>query len=123
MDEATDVILNHEGYVYREGDVASTTPEALAGTFPFTYDPGPARERATLRFYLDRVGAYVGYPMLSAPLGLWAARLDDRALSSRLFEEGYADFVDEPFSVTTEFSRRFPDQPRAGRSWPTWAAS
>jgi hypothetical protein len=114
IDEASDVILNHDGYVFREGDVAAATPEALAGLFPFTYDPGPRRERATLRFYLDRVGAYVGYPMLSAPLGLWAARLGDRALSSRLFEEGYAAFVDEPFSVTNEFSLRFADQRRAG---------
>lgn len=114
VDGTTDVILNHEGYVFREGDAASATPEALAGLFPFTYEPGPHRERATLRFYLDRVGAYVGYPMLSALLGHWAARLGDRMLSSRLFEEGYADFVDEPFSVTNEFSRRFPDQLRAG---------
>jgi hypothetical protein len=114
VDEETDVILNHEGYVYRDGDVAAATPEALAGLFPFTYDPGPARERATLRYYLDRVGAYTGYPMLSAPLGAWAARLGDRELSARLFEAGYADFVDEPFLVTNEFSNRFPDETRAG---------
>ena len=114
VDEATNVILNHEGYEFREGDVASATPETLAGFFPFNYDPGREREQATLRFYLERVGAYVGYPMLSAPLGAWAARLGDRALSSRLFEEGYADFIDEPFRVTNEFSRRFPEQPKAG---------
>jgi protein-glucosylgalactosylhydroxylysine glucosidase len=114
VDERTNVILNHEGYVFREGDVASATPEALAGLFPFGYDAGPERERATLRFYLDRVGAYVGYPMLSAPLGAWAARLGDRTLSARLFEEGYAEFIDEPWRVANEFSRRFPDQARAG---------
>ena len=114
VDEETNVILNHEGYEYREGDVASATPETLAGFFPFNYDPGWDREQATLRFYLDHVGAYVGYPMLSAPLGAWAARLGDRTLSSRLFEEGYADFIDEPFWVTNEFSRRFPEQPKAG---------
>jgi hypothetical protein len=114
VDERTNVILNHDGYVYREGDVAAATPEALAGLFPFTYEPGPERELATLRFYLERVGAYAGYPMLSAPLGAWAARLGDRALSGRLFEAGYADFIEEPFRVTNEFSHRFPDQPRAG---------
>jgi protein-glucosylgalactosylhydroxylysine glucosidase len=114
VDERTNVIINHDGYVYREGDVASATPSALAGLFPFTYDPGAAREQATLRFYLDRVGPYVGYPMLSAPLGAWAALMGDRQLSARLFEEGYADFVEEPFLVTNEFSRRFPDEPRAG---------
>jgi trehalose/maltose hydrolase-like predicted phosphorylase len=114
VDEHTNVILNHEGYVFREGDVASATPETLAGLFPFTFEPGPEREQATLRFYLDRVGAYVGYPMLSAPLGAWAARLGDRSLSGRLFEAGYAEFIEEPFRVANEFSRRFPDQPRAG---------
>ena len=114
VDDATNVILSHDGYVYREGDVPSATPEALAGLFPFTYDPGAAREQTTLRFYLDRVGAYVGYPMLSAPLGAWAARLGDRDLSARLFEQGYAEFIDEPFLVTNEFSRRFPDEVRAG---------
>lgn len=112
--EQSNVILNHDGYVYREGDVAAATPEALAGLFPFTYDPGPERSKATLRFYLDRVGPYAGYPMLSAPLGAWAAQLGDRALSARLFEAGYADFIEEPFRVTNEFSLRFQDQVRAG---------
>jgi protein-glucosylgalactosylhydroxylysine glucosidase len=60
------------------------------------------------------VDSYVGYPMLSAPLRAWAARLGDRALSTRLFEQGYADFIEEPFLVTNEFSRRFPEQTRAG---------
>jgi trehalose/maltose hydrolase-like predicted phosphorylase len=114
VDERTNVILNHEGYVFKEGDVAAATPETLAGLFPFGYDPGPERERATLRFALDHVGAYVGYPMLSAPLGAWAARLGDRALSARLFEEGYAAFIEEPWRLPDEFSHRFPDQARAG---------
>lgn len=114
VDEDTNVILNYEDYVYRPGDVATATPEVLAGLFPFTYDAGKEREQATLRFYLDRVGAYVGYPMLSAPLGAWAALLGDRALSSRFFETGYADFIEEPYLITNEFSRRFPDELRAG---------
>jgi hypothetical protein len=114
MDAEAKVILNHEGYVYREGDVGAATPEALAAFFPLTYQPEPDVERATLRFYLDRVEPYVGYPMLSAPLGAWAARLGDRALSARLFEVGYAEFIEEPFRITNEFSRRFPDRPRAG---------
>src|SRR5262245_28302993 len=52
--------------------------------------------------------------MLVAPPGAWAARLGDREPSARLFQEGYADFVDEPFLVTNEFSRRFPAEARAG---------
>jgi hypothetical protein len=114
IDPATRVILNHEGYVYRPGDVAASTPEALAAFFPLTYRPDPDVEQATLRFYLERVEPYIGYPMLSAPAGAWAARLGDRARSARLFEAGYAEFVEEPFRVANEFSRRFPDRPRAG---------
>src|SRR5262245_32813687 len=52
--------------------------------------------------------------MLVAPPGAWAARLGDREPSARLFQEGYADLVDEPFLVTNEFSRRFPAEARAG---------
>jgi protein-glucosylgalactosylhydroxylysine glucosidase len=114
MDKETGVILNHDGYVYRTLDVAAGTPETLMAFFPFNYPVDPKVEQATLRFYLDRVSAYVGYPMLSAPMGAWAALLGDRALSSRLFEEGYADFIDEPFRVTNEFALRIADQYRAG---------
>lgn len=113
IDSESGVILNHDGYEYR-GDVATSTPEALAGLFPFPYQPDPEVERATLRFYLERVEPYIGYPMLSALTGVWAARLGDRALSARLFEEGYAQFIDEPWRVANEFSTRFPDRPRAG---------
>jgi trehalose/maltose hydrolase-like predicted phosphorylase len=113
VDEESGVILNHEGYRYA-GDVATSTPEALAGLFPLPYQADQRVERATLQFYLDRVGPYVGYPMLSAPMGVWAAWLGDRALSARLFEEGYGAFIDEPWRVANEFSSRFPDRPRAG---------
>ncbi len=113
IDAEARVILNHEGYRYR-GDVATSTPEALAGFFPFPYRADPEVERATLRFYLDRVEPYIGYPMLSAPTGVWAAWLGDRQLSARLFEEGYGEFIEEPWRVANEFSRRFPDRPRAG---------
>jgi trehalose/maltose hydrolase-like predicted phosphorylase len=113
VDHESHVILNHDGYEYR-GDVATSTPEALAGFFPLPYQPDPEVEQATLRFYLERVEPYVGYPMLSAPMGVWAAWLGDRALSARLFEEGYAEFIDGPWRVTNEFSSRFPDRPRAG---------
>lgn len=113
MDHDSGVILNHDGYEYR-GDVATATPEALAGFFPLPYQPDPQVEQATLRFYLERIGPYVGYPMLSAPMGVWAAWLGDRALSARLFERGYGQFIEEPWRVANEFSTRFPDRPRAG---------
>jgi len=114
VDPETHVILNHDGYVYREHDPVAATPEALAGLFPFEYDPGPEIEEATLRSYLERIGPFLGSPMLSAPLGAWAARLGDRRLSAHLFEVGYAEFIEEPFLVADEFSPRVPGQVRAG---------
>jgi hypothetical protein len=53
--------------------------------------------------------------MLSAMLGVYAARLGDRARARELFQRGYADFVTEPFTVTLEYeATRFPEMPRAG---------
>jgi hypothetical protein len=53
--------------------------------------------------------------MLSALLGVYAARLGDRERSLELFERGYADFVIDPFSITAEYDPKvFPDQPVAG---------
>jgi protein-glucosylgalactosylhydroxylysine glucosidase len=108
------VVLNHDGWRFRAGDPVAATPESLAAIFPFDCRLDAGVERRTLRHYLDRVDAYVGRPMLSAPLGTWAAMLGDRERSGRLFEAGYAAFVDEPFRVVNEFSLRFPDRPRAG---------
>jgi hypothetical protein len=53
--------------------------------------------------------------MLSALLGTYAARLGDRAGALHWFEKGYADFIEDPFTETNEFSRkRFPEKPRTG---------
>jgi trehalose/maltose hydrolase-like predicted phosphorylase len=109
-----DVILNHDRFTADEGGVAGATPEALAGLWPMGFHLDPAAERATLEFYLGRVEPYVGYPMLSPLLGTYAARLGDRARSAELFERGYADFINEPFWETDEFSRKFDDKPPVG---------
>lgn len=111
----TNVIINHDAWTARESDAAGATPEALAGIFPFGYRPTPAIEKATLAFHLDRVEPYIGYPMLSAPLGVYAAMLDDRQRSAELFEAGYAEFITDPYREANEFSnKRFPDKPRVG---------
>ena len=115
VNRRTGVIANHDRFTVREGGVAGATPEALAGFFPFGYRASAAVERATLAFYLGRVEPYVGYPMLSSLLGVYAARLGDRSRSTDLFEAGYAEFITPPFSETSEFNRvRFPDRPRVG---------
>jgi trehalose/maltose hydrolase-like predicted phosphorylase len=115
MDEARQVIYNHEHFDPRDKGTAAATPEALGGFFPFSYEVDEALERATITFALDRVDPYIGRPMLNAPLGVYAAWLGDRHRSAQLFEAGYADYVMEPFRETSEFSlKKFPDKPRAG---------
>ena len=115
VDAARGFIRNHDRYSPEEQGPAAATPEALAGIFPIGYAVDPKLERATIDFYLGRAGDYVGRPMLSALLGVYAARVGDRTASLRWFERGYADFVEDPFSETNEFSlKRFPDKPRVG---------
>jgi hypothetical protein len=107
------VIRNHDAY--RKTEEKGETPEAAAGLFPQMYDCAPDVERATFEFYLALADEYVGSPMLSSVLGVYAARIGDRARALELFEKGYADFVVDPFSITTEYDReRFPEQPVAG---------
>jgi protein-glucosylgalactosylhydroxylysine glucosidase len=116
VDRERGVILNLDPHSHPENEVNAATPEALAGMLlPFDHEVDAELERATIADQLERVGPFVGMPMLSAPLGFYAARLGDRRLSARLFEEGFADFVEGPFLVCNEFSRRrFPEKPPAG---------
>ncbi|HWO11304.1 MAG TPA: hypothetical protein VNN80_17545, partial [Polyangiaceae bacterium] len=107
------VIRNHD--LYRATEEKGETPEAAAGLFPLTFECPPEVERATLEFYLRLADKYVGAPMLSALLGVYAARLGDRERALELFERGYSDFVIDPFALTTEYaSAVFPEQPVAG---------
>jgi hypothetical protein len=53
--------------------------------------------------------------MFSAPLGVFAARVGDRELAARLFEQGYSEFLNEPWLDANEFSRaRHPEKPVVG---------
>jgi len=93
-----DIVKNHDRFTSSESGVTGATPEALAGLFPMTYQVSPEVERATIGFYLGRVEPYIGHPMLSAPLGVYAARLGDRRRSLQLFEVGYADLSIHPLA-------------------------
>jgi hypothetical protein len=107
------VILNHDGYVPTEEQGA--TPEAAAGLFPLEYQVDRETERETLRFYLGLADRYAGQPMLSAMLGVYAARLGDRAACLDMFEKGYGQFVIDPYTITAEYAPAlFPQQPVAG---------
>jgi protein-glucosylgalactosylhydroxylysine glucosidase len=106
-------IKNHDRH--RRGEAKGATPEAAAGLWPVGLGAGPTIERATYLRAVEDAEGYVGAPMLSALLGVYAARVGDRRQALALFESGYADFVSEPFTTTLEYKpTRFPDMPRAG---------
>ena len=113
LDRRTSVIRNHDAY--RVNEEKGETPEAAAALFPLGYRAGPEVETATFALALELADRYVGAPMLSSALGVFAARIGDRRRSLELFERGYADFVVDPFAVTLEYEPNvFPEQPRAG---------
>ena len=113
IDQDRGVILNHDGY--RPDEKGGETPEAPAGLFPLGFETDPNTERRTLEFYLKSAHRYAGQPMLSAMLGVYAARAGDREAALDLFERGYADFIVDPFRITAEFSPKvFPERTIAG---------
>jgi len=115
MDTRRPVIKNTDTFTARASGRAAATPEVLYGLFPVGFAADDRTQRETMRFYLDRVEPFVGSPMLSPLLGVYAARLGDRRRALRLLEAGYAGFIDPPFTETNEYSRtRHPDRPRVG---------
>ncbi|MEV1287041.1 hypothetical protein [Micromonospora sp. NPDC049679] len=108
----TGVIHNHDNHDPFEEK--GETPEGAAVLFPLGYPIDPETERQTLEFHLRSADRYVGSPMLSPMLGVYAAWLGDRDRAFDLFERGYAEFVVAPFDMPTEFSpARHPEKPRA----------
>jgi hypothetical protein len=107
------VILDHDGFRFDEEKAA--TPAAPAALLLFGHQVDPAIASATRRAYLDVADDYVGSPMLSSLLGVFAAHEGDRRRSSALFEEGYGKFCSARFANVHEYrSDRFPDEPVAG---------
>jgi hypothetical protein len=102
IDRDRGVIRNHDAFTLRETGDVGATPEALAGLFPGVYRCDEKLMQNTIRFYLNRVDPYIGSPMLSAPLGVYAAWIGDRKRSATLFEQGYAEFINQPFGRQTK---------------------
>lgn len=108
-------MLNHDRFTPAERGAVGATPEALGAIFPFGCRLPKEVEEKTVRFYLDPVDPYLGSPMLSSVLGVFAARLGERERATRLFEAGYLEYLNEPWRDCNEFSRtRFPDKPVVG---------
>jgi hypothetical protein len=106
-------LLNHDGY--RITEPKGGTPEAAAGIFPAGYRTDARTEQATFRFAAtEQAPRYVGSPMLSAMLPLYAARAGLESLAEELLETSYGDFVNDPWLETDEFPKTQPGMPRVG---------
>jgi trehalose/maltose hydrolase-like predicted phosphorylase len=105
-------IINHDGA--RLTEEQGGVPEAAAGLFPIGFDVAPRIESATYRYAaVEQAPLYVGAPMLSALLPVFAARAGEPDLAVELLERGYGDFINEPFLEPDEYPRRRRDRPRA----------
>ncbi len=111
-DKRRGAIINHDGarLLEEQGGV----PEGAAGLFPVGYRTSSDVESATYRYAASEQGPlYVGAPMLSALLPVYAARGGDAILARELLERGYGDFINEPFLEPDEYPRTRSDRPRA----------
>ncbi len=105
-------IINHDGA--RLSESQGGVPESAAGLFPLGYRTDPETELDTYRYAaVDQAPLYVGAPMLSALLPVYAARAGESALARRLLEGGYGDFINEPYLEPDEYPRSRVDRPRA----------
>ena len=61
----------------------------------------------------EQAPRYVGAPMLSALLGVYAARAGDPDLAMEFLERGYGDFITRPFLELDEFPVTMAHKPQA----------
>ena len=112
QDSRRGTILNHDGA--RLDEPQGGVPEGAAGLFPVGYPVPEDVERATYRYAAcEQAPLYVGGPMLSALLPVYAARAGEPTLARDLLESGYGDFINDPFLEPDEYPRSRTDRPRA----------
>jgi trehalose/maltose hydrolase-like predicted phosphorylase len=105
-------IINHDDA--RLDEPQGGVPEGAAGLFPVGYQAPAALDVATYRYAAtEQAPSYVGGPMLSALLPVYAARGGEPALARDLLESGFGDFINEPFLEPDEYPRSRSDRPRA----------
>jgi trehalose/maltose hydrolase-like predicted phosphorylase len=111
-DRRRGAIINHDRA--RLDETQGGVPESAAGLFPVGYEAPPEVELATYRYAaLEQAPIYVGAPMLSAMLPVYAARAGEPRLADTLLEQGYGEFMNEPFLEPDEYPRSRTDRPRA----------
>jgi Glycosyl hydrolase family 65 central catalytic domain len=105
-------IINHDDA--RLDEPQGGVPEGAAGLFPVGYRAPRNVEISTYRYAaMEQAPSYVGGPMLSALLPVYAARGGEPALARDLLESGFGDFINEPFLEPDEYPRGRTDRPRA----------
>jgi trehalose/maltose hydrolase-like predicted phosphorylase len=105
-------IINHDGA--RLDEPQGGVPEGAAGLFPVGYRTADEIEIATYRYAArEQAPDYVGGPMLSALLPVYAARVGEAGLARDLLESGFGEFINEPFLEPDEYPRSRRDRPRA----------
>jgi hypothetical protein len=113
MNSRTCAVMAHD--VFRPNEEKGATPGPLAGLFPMWYPLDPETEKQTLEYWLRLAPDYIGSAMLSPLYGVWAAWSGDRALSRRMYEEGYARLIGARYLQTLEQDpAKFPDTPLSG---------
>ena len=104
VDPRTHVIPKHDTYEYKGGICC---PETLAAFFPFGCSHSPATDAATVDYHLKLAHTYLGMPMLSALMGVFAARAGDRSLALDVFEKGIRSHLQAPFLQFNEIAHAF----------------
>jgi hypothetical protein len=104
VDAKTGVILKHDAYEYKGG---MCVPETLAAFFPFGCSHSPAADAATVDYHLKLAHTYLGMPMLSALMGVFAARAGNRKLALEFFDQGVRSHLQEPFRQFNETACAF----------------
>jgi trehalose/maltose hydrolase-like predicted phosphorylase len=111
-DRRRGAIINHDAA--RLSEVQGGVPESAAGLFPIGYSASPDVELATYRYAaLEQGPQYIGAPMLSALMPVFAARAGEPGIASDYLERGYGEFINEPFLEPDEYPRARLDRPRA----------
>lgn len=101
IDSELGIIRKHDSYTYTGG---MCVPETLAAFFPLNFSYDKTIDEATIDYHLELAQTYLGMPMLSALLGVYAARRGKREFSRQLFEAGIFPHLAETFMQFSEGS-------------------
>ena len=111
-DRRRGAILNHDGARLEDPRAASRRERPDCSRSDI--DRSEREELATYRYAaVEQAPLYVGAPMLSALLPVFAARAGEPALARSSSRAGYGDFINEPFLEPDEYPRSRNDRPRA----------